>query len=321
VREKVDSSVFTQLSIFTGNANPPLAEAICREVGIALGRAEVFQFSNENVFVKLIDSVRERDVYVVQSFSTPVNVSIMELLIIIDALKRASATRITAVIPYYAYGRTDKKDQPRVPITARLLADLITVAGANRVLTMNLHAGQIQGFFNIPVDELSAQALLSRYFLDKQLSDWVVVAPDLGAAKKARNFAERIGASLAVIEKRRPTNEGQSQILNVIGNVAGHRAIIFDDEIDTAGSVIGTARVLEQAGVQEIYATCTHGVLSGPSIERLRDSPIREIVITDTIPLPQPKQLPKITVLSVAPLFAEAIQRIHSGVSVGALFR
>jgi len=321
VREKVDSSVFTQLSIFTGNANPPLAEAICREVGIALGRAEVFQFSNENVFVKLIDSVRERDVYVVQSFSTPVNVSIMELLIIIDALKRASATRITAVIPYYAYGRTDKKDQPRVPITARLLADLITVAGANRVLTMNLHAGQIQGFFNIPVDELSAQALLSRYFLDKQLSDWVVVAPDLGAAKKARNFAERIGASLAVIEKRRPTNESRSQILNVIGNVAGHRAIIFDDEIDTAGSVIGTARVLEQAGVQEIYATCTHGVLSGPSIERLRDSPIREVVITDTIPLPPPKQLPKITVLSVAPLFAEAIQRIHSGVSVGALFR
>ena len=321
MREKVDSSVFTQLSIFTGNANPPLAEAICREVGIAPGRAEVFQFSNENVFVKLIDSVRERDVYVVQSFSTPVNVSIMELLIIIDALKRASATRITAVIPYYAYGRTDKKDQPRVPITARLLADLITVAGANRVLTMNLHAGQIQGFFNIPVDELSAQALLSRYFLDKQLSDWVVVAPDLGAAKKARNFAERIGASLAVIEKRRPTNESRSQILNVIGNVAGHRAIIFDDEIDTAGSVIGTTRVLEQAGVQEIYATCTHGVFSGPSIERLRDSPIREIVITDTIPLPQPKQLPKITVLSVAPLFAEAIQRIHSGVSVGALFR
>ena len=265
--------------------------------------------------------MRERDVYVVQSFSTPVNVSIMELLIIIDALKRASATRITAVIPYYAYGRTDKKDQPRVPITARLLADLITVAGANRVLTMNLHAGQIQGFFNIPVDELSAQALLSRYFLDKQLSDWVVVAPDLGAAKKARNFAERIGASLAVIEKRRPTNESRSQILNVIGNVAGHRAIIFDDEIDTAGSVIGTTRVLEQAGVQEIYATCTHGVLSGPSIERLRDSPIREVVITDTIPLPPPKQLPKITVLSVAPLFAEAIQRIHSGVSVGALFR
>ena len=321
MREKVDSSVFTQQSIFTGNANPPLAEAICREVGIALGRAEVFQFSNENVFVKLIDSVRERDVYVVQSFSTPVNVSIMELLIIIDALKRASATRITAVIPYYAYGRTDKKDQPRVPITARLLADLITVAGANRVLTMNLHAGQIQGFFNIPVDELSAQALLSRYFLDKQLSDWVVVAPDLGAAKKARNFAERIGASLAVIEKRRPTNESRSQILNVIGNVAGHRAIIFDDEIDTAGSVIGTTRVLEQAGVQEIYATCTHGVLSGPAIERLRDSPIREVVITDTIPLPPPKQLPKITVLSVAPLFAEAIQRIHSGVSVGALFR
>ncbi len=311
----------TQLGVFTGNANPPLAAAICGELGVPLGKAEVFQFSNENIFVKIDDTVRERDVYVIQSFTSPVNTSILEMLIMIDALKRASAGRITAVIPYFAYGRTDKKDQPRVPITARLLADIITVAGANRVLTMNLHAGQIQGFFDIPVDELSALGALSRYFEEKHLDDWVVVAPDLGAAKKARNFGERIGASLAVIEKRRVANVGSSEVLNVIGEVAGRRAIIFDDEIDTAGSVIGATRVLERSGVHEIYAVCTHGVLSGPAIDRLRDAPIREVVMTDTVPLPPEKCLPKITVLSVAPLFAEAIHRIHQGVSVGALFR
>jgi ribose-phosphate pyrophosphokinase len=309
------------LSVFTGNANPRFAEAVSLELGLPLGRAEVFQFSNENIFVRILDNVREQDVYVIQSFSSPVNVSIMEMLIIIDALKRASAARITAVIPYYAYGRTDKKDQPRVPITARLLADLLTVAGAHRVLTMTLHAAQIQGFFNIPVDELSAMALLAQHFLDKQLTDWVVVAPDLGAAKRARNLAARLGATLAVIEKRRRTKEGQTEVLNVIGEVAGRRAIILDDEIDTASSVTNAARVLEKAGVEEIYATCTHGVLSGPAIDRLRDSPIRELVVTDTIPLPPAKQLPIITVISVASLFAEAIQRIHSGGSVGALFR
>ncbi len=308
------------LSVFTGNANPRLAEAICLELGVPRGKAEVFQFSNENIFVRILDTVRERDVYVVQPFSSPVNVSIMELLIMSDALKRASAGRITAVIPYYAYGRTDKKDQPRVPITARLLADLITVAGADRVLTMTLHAGQIQGFFDLPVDELSALPILSRYFVDKRLGDWVVVAPDLGAAKRARNFAERLGASLAVIEKRRLDKIGQSQVLNVIGEVAGRRAIIVDDEIDTAGSLVGAARVLTEAGVSEIYAACTHGVLSGPAIERLSATSIRELVITDTIPLPPEKQLPTITVLSVAELFAEAIRRIHGGRSVGDLF-
>ncbi|HVC33087.1 MAG TPA: ribose-phosphate pyrophosphokinase [Chloroflexota bacterium] len=309
------------MSVFTGNANPALGQAISQELGVQLGKAEVFQFSNENIFVKLLDTVRERDVYVIQSFTSPVNTSILELLIMMDALKRASAGRITAVIPYFAYGRTDKKDQPRVPITARLLADLITVAGAQRVLTMNLHAGQIQGFFDVPVDELTALGILSRYFVEKKLSDWVVVAPDLGAAKKARDFAERIGASLAVIEKRRQANAGASKVLNVIGEVAGHRAVIFDDEIDTAGSVIGATDVLERAGVHEIYAACTHGVLSGPAIERLRSAAIQEVVMTDTVPLPPEKQLPKITVLSVASLFAEAIHRIHRGVSVGALFR
>ena len=313
--------MYTQLSVFTGNANPRLAETICGDLGISLGRAEVFQFSNENIFVKLLDTVRERDVYIIQTLSHPVNDSIMELLIMLDAAKRASAGRITAVVPYYAYGRTDKKDQARVPITARLLADLITIAGANRVLTMTLHAGQIQGFFDVPVDELSALPILSDYFVAKRLTDWVVVAPDLGAAKRARNFAERIGASLAVIEKRRLANQGKSQVLNVIGDVHGRRAVIFDDEIDTAGSVVGAAGALEKAGVREIYAACTHGVLSGPAIERLRNSSIRELVITDTIPLPPEKQLPKITVLSVASLFADAIQRIHGGSSLGTLFR
>jgi ribose-phosphate pyrophosphokinase len=313
--------VYAPLSVFSGNANRPLAEAICLELGIPLGRAEVFMFSNENIFVKILDPVREHDVFVIQPFASPVNTSIMELLIMIDALKRASAGRITAVISYYAYGRTDKKDQPRVPITARLLADLVTVAGAHRVLTMTLHAGQIQGFFNIPVDELSAMGLLSRYFRDKQLTDWVVVAPDLGAAKRARNFGQRVGATLAVVEKRRPSNVGESEVVNVIGEVAGRRAIVFDDEIDTAGSVIGATEVLVRAGVQEIYVAATHGIFSGPAIERLRQAPIKEVVVTDTVPLPLEKRLPKITVISVASLFAEAIQRIHAGGSVGALFR
>ncbi|HEX5414341.1 MAG TPA: ribose-phosphate pyrophosphokinase [Chloroflexota bacterium] len=313
--------MYSQLSIFSGNANRRLAEEICAELGISLGQAEVFQFSNENIFVKILDRVREHDVYVVQSFSSPVNVSIMELLIMLDALKRASAARITAVIPYYAYGRTDKKDQPRVPITARLLADLVTRAGANRVLSMSLHAPQIQGFFDIPVDELTATPILSRYFAEKHQDDWVVVAPDLGAAKRARNFAQRIGASLAVIEKRRLGNAERSEVINVIGEVRGRRAIIFDDEIDTAGSVTGAARAVAAGGALEIYAACTHGVLSGPAIERLEASSIRELVITNTVPLPPDKQVPKITVLSVASLFADAIHRIHTGGSVGALFR
>ena len=313
--------MFGKLSIFTGNANPELAQAICDNVGLPLGKAEVFEFANENIFVKINDTVREQDVFVVQPLCRPVNRSIMELLIMIDALKRASAARITAVIPYYAYGRTDKKDQPRVPITARLIADMVTVAGANRVLTMDLHAGQIQGFFNIPVDELSALNILSRYFLDKKLDDIVVVAPDLGAAKKARNFAERLNAQLALIEKRRKTNDSKSEVLNVIGEVRGRRAIIVDDEVDSAGSLRNAAAVLESLGVAEIYAAITHPVLSDPAVQRIAESSIVEVVVTDSIPIPAEKRHPKITQLSVAPLFAEAIQRIHGGGSVGALFR
>jgi ribose-phosphate pyrophosphokinase len=243
----------------------------------------------------------------------------MELLIMIDAFKRASAGRITAVVPYYAYGRSDKKDQPRVPITARLVADMISVAGADRLLTMDLHQGQIQGFFNIPVDELTAVHLLSNYFIHKDLHDAVVVT-DLGFAKRARTFAELLDAPLAIIEKRRQDNDDRAEVLNVIGEVRGKRAIVVDDEIDTAGTLMEITRALEREGVTEIYACATHGVLSDPAVDRIRDSNLTEVVVTDTIPVPPAKRLRKLKVLSVAPLIGEAISRIHGGESVGALF-
>ena len=310
-----------ELSIFTGNANRQLAAAICRELRIPLGDAEVFQFSNENIFVKINENVRGRDVFVIQPFGPPVNRSIMELLIIIDALKRASATRITAVIPYYAYGRTDKKDQPRVPITARLIADCITVAGAHRVLTMDMHAGQIQGFFNIPVDELTAQILQARHFAQMELENFTVVSADEGFAKKARRLADRLDAPLAIIEKRRVGNNGHTEAMGIIGNIEGRHALIVDDEIDTAGSLTQAVRVVDEHGARSIYCCATHGVLSGPAIERLSKAPIKEIVITDSIPLAEHKRLPNMTVLSVAGLFAGAISRIHDGRSVTELFR
>jgi len=308
-----------QFEIYHGNANPDLARKISRYMGSEPGRAEVFQFANENIFVKILDNVREKDVFVVQPTCRPVNQSIMELLIMIDAFKRASAGRITAVIPYYAYGRSDKKDQPRVPITARLVADMITVAGADRVLTLDLHQGQIQGFFNIPVDELTAVHLLSNYFRHKHLEDLVVVT-DLGFAKRARAFAELLDAPLAIIEKRRVGNLDRAELMNVIGEVEGRRAIIVDDEIDTAGTLFEVVRALEREGVTEMYACATHGVLSDPAVDRIRDSTLIEVVLTDSVPLPAAKRLPKITTLSVAPLIGEAIKRIHRGESVGALF-
>ena len=310
-----------ELSIFTGNANRPLAGAICRELRIPLGDADVFQFSNENIFVKINENVRGRDVFVVQPFSAPVNRSIMELLIMIDALKRASSARITAVIPYYAYGRTDKKDQPRVPITARLIADCITVAGAQRVLTMDMHAGQIQGFFNIPVDELTAQILQARHFAQLELEDLTVVSADEGFAKKARRLADRLNAPLAIIEKRRLGNNGRIEAMGIIGNVEGRHALVVDDEIDTAGSLTQAVRVVHDHGARDIYCCAAHGVFSGPAIERLSSAPIKEIVITDSIPLTDHKRLPSLTVLSVAELFAGAISRIHDGRSVTELFR
>jgi ribose-phosphate pyrophosphokinase len=308
-----------QFEIYHGNANPDLARKICRYLGTEPGKLEVFQFANENIFVKILDNVREKDVFLVQPTSHPVNQSIMELLIMIDAFKRASAGRITAVVPFYAYGRSDKKDQPRVPITARLVADMITVAGADRVLTMDLHQGQIQGFFNIPVDELTAVHILSNYFKHKHLED-IVVVTDLGFAKRARAFAELLDAPLAIIEKRRIGNLDRAELMNVIGEVRGRRAIIVDDEIDTGGTLIEIVRALDREGVSEIYACASHGVLSDPAVERIRDSSLREVVLTDSIPLPPAKRLSKITTLSVAPLIGEAIKRIHRGESVGALF-
>jgi len=308
-----------QFDVYTGNANPELARKICRYLGVEQGRAEIFQFANENIFVRVLDNVREKDVFLVQPTCRPVNRSIMELLIMIDAFKRASAGRITAVVPYYAYGRSDKKDQPRVPISARLVADMITVAGADRVLTMDLHQGQIQGFFNIPVDELTAVHMLSNYFRHKQLKDLVLVT-DLGFAKRARAFAELMDAPLAIVEKRRIGNLDRAEVLNVIGEVEGRRAIVVDDEVDTAGTLIEITQALEREGVREIYACATHGILSDPAIERIGSSGLREVVLTDSIPLGPERRLPGITVLSVAPLIGEAIRRIHRGESVGALF-
>jgi ribose-phosphate pyrophosphokinase len=308
-----------QLEIYSGNANRELARRISAYLGNPLGAAEVFQFANENIFVKILDNVREKDVFIVQPTSRPVNQSIMELLIMIDAFKRASAGRITAVVPFYSYGRSDKKDQPRVPITARLVADLITVAGADRLLTMDLHQGQIQGFFNIPVDELTAVPLLSAHFARKGLEDLVIVT-DLGFAKRARLFAEQLDAPLAVIEKRRQGNLDRAELLNVIGEVKGKRAIIVDDEIDTASTMLEIVHALEREGVSEIHACATHAVLSDPAVDRIRHSSLVEIVVTDTVPLPPAKRLPRIHQLTVAPLLGEAIRRIHHGESVGALF-
>ncbi len=309
-----------ELKIFTGNAHPQLAEDICKYLGINLGQIEVFEFKNENIFVRIQENIRERDVFLVQPVVSPVNNNLMELLIMIDAAKRASAGRITAVVPYYGYGRTDKKDQPRVPITARLVADLITVAGADRLLTVDLHAGQIQGFFNIPVDELTALPIITGYFEEKSLDDVVVVATDVGIAKKARDMAERLDAPLAIIEKRRVGNGNPAESLNVIGDVRGKTAITFDDEIDTGGSLVSAIDALKAMGAEDVYSSCTHPIFSGNATTALADTIVKEFVVTDTVPVPQGKRNGKVTCLSMAPLLGEAIRRIHGGESVGALF-
>ncbi|MGI8476952.1 MAG: ribose-phosphate diphosphokinase [Thermomicrobiales bacterium] len=313
--------VYDQMTIFGGNSNPELTEAVCDYLGLPRGRAEVFKFSNDNTFVRIGESVRENDVFVIQSFAEPVNDSIMELLIMIDTLRRASAGRITAVIPYFGYGRTDKKDQPRVPITACLVAKLVGNAGADRALAIDLHAGQIQGFFDIPVDEMSAMTLTAQYFVEKRLTNPVVVSPDLGNTKRARNFAELLDAPLAIIEKRRIGNADKSEILNLIGSVDGCQVVIVDDEIDTAGSITQAADVCLRNGASEVFATCVHPVLSGPAIQRLQESAIREVVVTNTIALPPEKRIDKIVVLSIAPLLGETIQRIHTGTSVVTAYR
>jgi ribose-phosphate pyrophosphokinase len=309
-----------ELKVFTGNAHPALAEAVVDYLGIPLGKSEVFEFSNENTFVRILENVRQRDTFVIQPLSSPVNKNLVELLIMLDALKRASAGQITAVVPYYGYGRTDKKDQPRVPITARLVADLLTVAGANRLLTVDLHAAQIQGFFNIPVDELTALYLFSNYFKDRDFDDLVVVATDIGITKRARDLAANLGAPLAIMEKRRVGNVDQTETLNVIGEVEGKVALTVDDEIDTAGSLVGVVSALQKRGVKEVYACCTHPIFSGQAIQRIASCPVKEVVVTDTVPVTGKKKLDKITVLPIAPLLGEAIHRIHTGLSIGAMF-
>ena len=313
---------YQDLAVFTGNAHPKLAQDICGSLEMPVGQCEVFEFSNENIFVRILENVRSKDVFIVQPLSSPVNRSVMELLIMIDAFKRASAGRITAVIPFYGYGRSDKKDQPRVPITARLLANLIETAGADRVLTVDLHAGQIQGFFNIPVDELTALYLLGRHFEQRNLPNTTILATDVGGAKRARDLARLLDAPLAVLDKERLGNQEKVSSMALIGDVEGRNVIIPDDEILTGGTIIAAARVAREKGAKSVTAACVHPILSDGAVEKICGADlIEELVVTDTIPLPPPKHHAKITVLSVAPLLGNAITRIHTGEGVSDLFR
>ncbi|MGQ0666145.1 MAG: ribose-phosphate diphosphokinase [Nitrospiraceae bacterium] len=309
-----------ELKIFSGNANPALAQEISAYLGQKLGEATVASFSDGEIRVKIDENVRGADVFVVQSCCQPVNDSLMELLIIIDALKRSSANRITAVIPYFGYARQDRKDQPRVPITAKLVADLITTAGTDRVLTMDLHAGQIQGFFNVPVDHLYALPVLLDYITKKKITDLVVVSPDAGGVERARAFAKRLQANLAIIDKRRE-GPNQAQIMNIIGDVHGKSVLLLDDMVDTAGTIVQGAQACADQGAREVWTACTHAVLSGPALDRLQKSCISQMVVTNTIPLRGKEQVcPKLHQLSVAPLLGEAIRRIHEDESVSSLF-
>lgn len=309
-----------RIKIFSGNANIPLAKKICDNLGISLGKANVSTFSDGETRVEIDENVRGMDVFVIQPTCSPVNITCMELLIMIDALKRASAGRITTVIPYYGYSRQDRKVAPRAPITAKLLADLITTAGANRVLSIDLHAGQIQGFFNIPVDNLFATPVLLEYMKKKYVDNTVVVSPDTGGVERARAFGKRLGASLAIIDKRRE-GPNEAQVMNIIGNIEGKSVILIDDMIDTAGTVVQGAGALKNAGALEVSVCCTHPVLSGPAIERIENSDIKEVVVTDTIPLSERAQkCSKFKVLSVSRLLSEAVRRIYYNDSVSSLF-
>ena len=310
------------IKVFSGNSNPKLAEEICKLMGTKLGESEVGTFSDGEVYVSLYETVRGSDVFVVQSTCAPVNNNLMELLIMIDALKRASAGRITAVVPYFGYARQDRKAKARDPITAKLVANMITTAGADRVLTMDLHAAQIQGFFDIPVDNLLGNPVFVDYYLKKfgdEHQDMVVVSPDVGSVARARAFAQKLGMSLAIVDKRRQ-KANSSEVMNIIGDVEGKRCILFDDMVDTAGSLCGAAQaIVESGGATEVYACASHGVLSGPALERIDKSVMKELVLLDTIP-PVPGRPDKIKYLSVAPMFAEAIDRIYQEISISKLF-
>ena len=308
-----------ELKVFTGNANPKLAEEIAQNLGLKLGEVSVGRFSNGEIFVNITESVRGADIFVVQPTCAPVNDSLVEILIMIDAFRRASANRITAVIPFYGYARQDRKTRPREPISAKLVANLLTSAGADRILTMDLHAGQIQGFFDIPVDHLSGIPILADYFIKKELEDVVVVSPDLGGVTRARDFAERMQVPIAIVDKRRP-EPGVAEVMNIIGKVRDKNIIIIDDMIDTAGTLVTGAETLLERGAKQVYACCTHPVLSGKAIERIAGSSISEVVVTNTIPLSERQKINKITCLSVAPLIADTIRRVHEDLSVSILF-
>ena len=309
------------LKVFACNANPEISEAICRHLGIEPSRLDIARFSNDNLFVQVQENVRERDVFVVQSFTQPVSDHIMELLITLDALRSASARRITAVIPYYSYARSDKKDAPRISITGRLVADLLKSAGANRILTMDLHADSVHGFFSIPVDHLTAIPLICDHFKETlDLSRTVAVATDAGGAKRAGRFANRLNIALAIIDKRRVSDTDVKQGL-VVGDVKGRDAIVFDDEISTGGTIVSTIETLRRAGVNKVYVAATHAVLCGTAVENLSHAAAEKIVVTDTVHIPTAKHFPQLETLSVADLLAQAMKRIHTGESVGALFK
>ena len=309
-----------RLRVFSGNSNPELAQEIAERLYLPLGNLTITKFSNENIKVKINESVRGKDIFVVQTSCPPVNDNIMELLIMLHALKSASASRITAVIPYFPYVRSDKKDEPRISITARLMADLLAAAGADRVLTMDLHAAQIQGFFDMPTDQLLALPILCKYFEKKEMDDLVVVAGDVGRAKLNRQYAERLKSPLAILDKRRDGDDERAEVVSVIGDVDGKNAIMFDDEILTGGSLMELVRALQEKGAKSIYAGITHGLLSGPAVELIEEAPVEELVVTNTVPVPPEKTRGKIIALSVAELFSEAIKRIHHSESVSSLF-
>lgn len=314
------TSIYGPIRLIVGSGCPDLGQEIGEYLGVRLTGRDVIRFSNENIFVRIHSSMRGADVYLIQTMASPVNENLMELLITLDALKRDSAARITAVIPYLSYARSDKKDQPRVPITARLIAELIQVAGADRYITVDLHAGQIQGFFNIPGEALTAIHILIDYFKTKALRDVVVVTADLGFAKTGRNYAAKLQGRLAFIEKRRPIGGGGPEAMTIIGDVRDKDVIIVDDEVNTAGSIVEAAQLVKEHGARDLYLSFTHPVLSGPAVDRLRNLPIKEIVTTNTIPIPPDKRLPNMTTLSVAPMLGEVMLRAHEGRSVGELF-
>ncbi len=316
----MNNGSFSSLRLFTGNSNPMLAEAIAREMGRSLDKSDVNKFSDGEISVSIWDTVRGADVYIIQSTCNPVNDNLMELLILIDAVKRASAGRINAVIPYYGYARQDRKAKARDPISAKLVANLITEAGADRVITMDLHASQIQGYFDIPVDHLVGMPLLAEYFKKKNLDNLCVVSPDHGSVPRARSMAERLDCPIAIVDKRRP-EPNKSEIMNIIGDIKDKNCIIIDDMIDTAGTITNAANAIKELGARNVYAGATHAVLSGPAVDRIEKSAISELVLLDTHPLAPEKRLAKMTFLSVAPLFAEAITRVHTNGSISDLFK